>query len=342
MHSNSVTIDKVSEMAGVSKTTVSRYLNGKFEHMSDKTRDKIKAVIQELDYRPSPIARCLKSQKTGLIGVIVSDITNPVTVKLIKGIIDCATPEGYQVVTATSDETSAKEQKYIQSMFDRQVEGLIVVVANYNEYELLESLQEKGAKIVLADRPINKPIFDTVTTDNYAITRSAIKSLYNMGYDEVGLFSPNLLRSNVRLLRYNAFYDQSIAQGKNPDLFAYVIPRGTEDEYKKALADFMGKCKGKHVAAFASTPTAMLSLIEATHELGLAIPNDLGVLGFDNLHWSRLIFGGITVIEQPFYEVGFESAKMLIKRIKNEITEGPKYIELNSKLVLRNSTKVGG
>ena len=340
MQSNSVTIDKVSEVAGVSKTTVSRYLNGKFEHMSEKTRDKIKAVIQELDYRPSSIARCLKSHKTGLIGVIVSDITNPVAVKLIKGIIDHATQEGYQVVTATSDETSEKEQKYILSMTDRQVEGLIIVVADYNEYQLLEGLQAKGAHIVLADRPINKPIFDTVTTDNYAMTRRAIKTLYNMGYEEIGLFSPNLLKSNVRLSRHDAFIDQSKEQGKNPDRLTYVIPKGTEDEYKKALADFMNNHEGRRVAAFASTPAAMLNLIEATQELGLAIPKDLGVLGYDNLHWSKLICGGLTVIEQPFYEVGYESAKILIKRIKNQIEDAPIHVELSFKLILRNSTTI--
>jgi len=340
MQTSTVTIDKVSEVAGVSKTTVSRYLNGKYEHMSEKTKDRIKAVIEELDYRPSAIARCLKSSKTGLIGIIVSDITNPVTVKLIKGIIDYSTQEGYQVVTATSDETTAKERKYILSMMDRQVEGLIVVVADYNEYELLASLRAKGVNIVLADRPINKPIFDTVTTDNYAMTRHAIATLYSMGYEEVGLFSPNLLRSNVRLARRNAFYDQTKELGRNPDSLAYVIPSGSDDEYKKAIEDFIGRQAGKRVAAFASTPTSMLRLVEAALDLGLTIPDDLGVLGFDNLRWSRLICGGITVIEQPFYEVGYESAKMLIKRIKGEIENGPKYLELSSKLIIRNSTSI--
>ena len=335
-----VTIGTVSEVAGVSKTTVSRYLNGKYEHMSEETKNRIRAVIEELDYRPNTIARSLKSQKTGLIGVIVSDVTNPVTVQLIKGIIDYSTHEGYQVVTASSSEKPAKEREYILSMVDRQVEGLIVVVADYNEFDLLESLRAGGAHIVLADRTINKPIFDVVTTDNYAMTKHTIKTLYNLGFETVGLFSSDLLRSNVRLARYNAFLNQSREHIHNPDELAYIIPGDQEEGYKKSLADFMTKCAGKKAAAFATTPMAMLNLLGAAHELGLRIPEDLGVCGYDNLHWTRLISGGISVIEQPFYEVGIESAKMLINRIRNEIDNGPQYVELNAKLILRSSTKI--
>ncbi|MCL2404016.1 MAG: LacI family transcriptional regulator [Defluviitaleaceae bacterium] len=338
MKPNTVTIGKVSEVAGVSKTTVSRYLNGKYEHMSEETKNRIRAVIEELDYRPNSIARSLKSQKTGLIGVIVSDVTNPVTVQLIKGIIDYCSREGYQVVTASSNEKAEKEREYILSMVDRQVEGLIVVVADYNEFELLENLRASGAKIVLADRTINKPIFDVVTTDNYAMSKHAIKTLYDVGFDVVGLFSSELLKSNVRLARYNAFINQSREYIANPEAFAYVLQGDQEEGYRVSLADFMKKNAGKKVAAFASTPMATLNLLGAAHELGLKIPEDLGVCGYDNLHWTRLISGGISVIEQPFYEVGIESAKMLIKRIRNEIENNPQYVELSSKLILRNST----
>jgi len=335
-----VTIAEVSEVAGVSKTTVSRYLNGKYEHMSEKTKNRIRAVIEELDYRPNTIARSLKSQKTGLIGVIVSDVTNPVAVQLIKGIIDYSTEEGYQVVTASSSEKPAKEREYILSMVDRQVEGLIVVVADYNEFELLESLKAGGAHIVLADRTINKPIFDVVTTDNYTMTKHTVKTLYDLGFETVGLFSSDLLRSNVRLARYNAFINQSREHIPNPEDYAYVLRGNREEDYKNSLADFLAKTTGKKAAAFASTPMAMLNLLGAAHELDLKIPDDIGICGYDNLHWTRLISGGISVIEQPFYEVGYESAKMLIRRIKNEIEEGPQYVELNSRLVLRNSTKI--
>ena len=340
MKPGTVTIGKVAEVAGVSKTTVSRFLNGRYEHMSEETKSRITAVIEELDYRPNAIARSLKSQKTGLIGVIVSDVTNPVTLQFMKGIIDYSTQEGYQVVTASSNENPEKEREYILSMMDRQVEGLVVFIADYNEYSLLEALKAKGTNIVLADRTINKPVFDMVTTDNYSMTRHAIKTLYGLGFEVVGLFSSDLLRSTVRLKRYNAFLDQSGEHVNDPEDLVYILHDGMEKGCKKELADFMAKSTGKKAAAFATTPMAMLNLLGAAYELGLRIPEDIGVCGYDNLQWSRLISGGISVIEQPFYDVGTESAKMLIKRIRKEINDGPQYVELSSKLILRNSTKI--
>jgi len=333
-----ITIDVVSQMAGVSKTTVSRYLNQKYEHMSEKTKTKIKKVIEELDFRPSLIARNLKSQKTNLIGVIVSDITNPVTVRLIKGVIDQCTMEGYQVIIASSDEDISKEKEYIHSMVDRQVEGLVINVVNYNELSALETLSERGVKIVLADRTANKPIFDMVTTDNYEMTKDVINSLYNMGFEAVALFSSDLLRSNVRLARYSAFLNQSATYIQTPEELTYVFSKDCEEEYKTALADFVGKHKGQKVAVFATTPMALLYVLGAANELGLQIPEDIGVCGYDNLHWTKLIGGGISVVEQPFYEVGVESAKMLMQRIRGEADNGPRYMELKSKLILRNST----
>lgn len=340
MPQNNVTIDIVSKQAGVSKTTISRYLNGKYEHMSEKTKKRIAKVIADLDYRPNAIARSLKSQKTGLIGVIVSDIGNPVMVSLVKGVIDHCTQEGYQVVTASSDEKLEKEREYILSMVDRQVEGMIVNIVDYNEYELLEDLQQRGEKIVLADRIINKPLLDTVTTDNYNMSKMAVQELYKMGYDVVGFFSSDLRRSNVRLARYEAFLNQSAAYSEDPEALAHVFTEDSEASYKEALADFMEKHQNKAVAIFASTPMAMLNLLGAAHDLQLRTPEDFGVLGYDNLHWTKLIGGGISVIDQPFYQVGVESAKLLINRIGQEGNEPPKHVELKSKLVLRNSTEV--
>ena len=338
MQPDNITIDIVSKEAGVSKTTISRYLNGRYEHMSEKTKKRIEKVIAELNYRPNTVARSLKSNKTGLIGVIVSDIANPVIVSLIKGVIDYATQEGYQVVTASSDEEVTKEREYIMSMIDRQVEGLIVNIVDYNEFGYLENLQSRGAKIVLADRTINKPILDTITTNNYDATKAAIKNLYDMGYEVVGMFSSDLRRSNVRLSRFNAFLNQSTEFASNPLSLAHIFTEDNEEEYKKVLAKFMEKHAGKKVAIFASTPMSLLNLLGAAHELKLRTPEDFGVLGYDNLHWTKLINGGVSVIDQPFYTLGQESAKMLIKRINNELDGFPQYVELKSKIVLRNST----
>jgi len=337
-----VTIDIVSKKAGVSKTTVSRYLNGKFEHMSKKTRDRIKGVIEELNYRPNAVARSLKSKRSGLIGVIVSDISNPISVSLIKGVIDYCTTEGFQVLTASSDECKKKEREYLLSMVDRQVEGIVVNVVDFKGSETLDSLMSQGVNIVLADRIVESGLFDTVTTDNYDATRSAIKFLYNEGFEVVGYFSSDLLLSSVRKIRLKAFMDESIDHGSDPERLVYILPDDNEEECQRALVEFILQNRGKHLAVFASTPMALLSLLGAAQSLNLRVPRELGICGYDNLGWTKLIDGGISVVEQPFYDVGKESAKILINRIRNGMPEDEDkmYVELKSTLILRNSTKI--
>jgi len=308
--------------------------------MSEKTKLRIKDVIDELDYRPNILARNLKSKKSGLIGVIISDVTNPVMVHLISGIMDQCAKEGYQVITADSGENIQKEREYILSMVDRQVDGLIIDIVDYNEHSLLESLKEKGFNIVLADRTINKPCFDTVTTDNYEMSKSAVKTLYSMGYEAVALFSSDLLKSNVRLARYSAFVNQSELHIAEPERYVYTFRQDKEEDYKQALEDFISKNVGKKKAVFASTPMSLLNLLNAAYELNVNIPKDIGVCGYDNLYWTKLISGGITVIEQPFHEVGVESAKIILQRIRGELIDEPKYVELKSKLIVRNSTNL--
>ena len=335
---NNVTIETVSERAGVSKTTVSRYLNACYEHMSEKTRLRIKDTIEELGYRPNLLARNLKTKKTGLIGLIISDISNPITATLVKGITDYCVTEGYQVVTSSSDEKSKKEEEYILSMVDMQIDGFIIGLADYNDYAVLHDLKRRGVHIVLADRTISEDIFDTVTSNNYDISHNAIEKLYELGYERVALFSSELLKSRVRLSRYRAFLDSSAKHVERPMELCHIVEN--ESACIRALRDFMDEHKGFKKAIFASTPMALLNMLAAARELSIDIPKDLGLLGYDNLNWTRLISGGISVIDQPFYQVGLESARLLIQRMRGEYDGPPKYIELPSRLILRNSTKV--
>jgi len=340
MKNKNITIDIVSKEANVSKTTISRYLNGKFEHMSEETRERIKSVIDELEYRPNVIAQNLKSKKTGLIGVIVSDITNPFVSILIKGIIDVCTKEGYQVITASSNEIMEKEVEYIKSMIDRQVEGLIVNTTGNNE-DFLRSLKDKGIKVVLADRPMNQCVLDTVTTDNYEMTIKSIRSLYNCGFDKVALFSNQIFESNVRVARYNAFIKASKDYVDKPNSLIYILDNNTEEEYKKSLLDFINRYPNEKVAIFTVNGVTTLNLLKASKNLNLKAPEDFGLCGYDDWDWAKLIGNGISAVSQPSYDVGVESAKILIGRIKNHILQKkPMYVELKSKLILRGSTNM--
>ncbi|MGF7400656.1 LacI family DNA-binding transcriptional regulator [Thermoanaerobacterium thermosaccharolyticum] len=161
-----ITIDYVAKKAGVSKTTISRFLNGRYEYMSDATRENIKKVIEELNYRPNNLARSLKLNRSNLIGVLVSDIGNHFSSILVKGIEKVLKENGYNLIIASTDNDATKEREYILSLLDNNVDGLIINTAGGND-DFLIRLSKKGLPIVLADRSIKDTVFDTVVVNRY-------------------------------------------------------------------------------------------------------------------------------------------------------------------------------
>jgi LacI family kdg operon repressor len=133
MEKDMITISDVAKASGVSKTTISRYLNGKYEYMSQDTRKRIQTIIEELKYRPSNVAKTLKSNKSGLIGVIIADIASQFSSILLKGIGDVCKANGYQVMISNVDNDPEKEREYIQSLMDNRVEGIIVNTTGYDD-----------------------------------------------------------------------------------------------------------------------------------------------------------------------------------------------------------------
>lgn len=335
----SITIKEVAEAAGVSRTTISFYLNGKFQYMSQETREKIKNVIKELDYKPNSVAQGLKTKKSGLIGMIVADITNPFTSILVKGVNDECIEKGYQLLVLNTDNNSENERKYIKSILQRQVEGIIINATGDN-VDLLKELKNKGTKIVLADRTVEEDYFDSVTTNNEEITFSTIDMMYRNGFEEIGFFTYPMDVNSTRVKRFKSFIKVANKYNKKPEDYLYVIEN--PETMKEKVNEFVNKHKGKRKAVFVINGVVMLNLIQAVFELGLSIPNDIGICGFDDWGWNTVIGTGISAISQPSYEVGRKCAEILIQRISDEILEPESInIQLESQLILRGSTKIG-
>lgn len=334
----SITIKDVAEAAGVSRTTISFYLNKKFQYMSQETREKIKKVIEDLDYKPNSVAQGLKTKKSGLVGMIVADITNPFTSILVKGVNDKCIEKGYQLLVVNTDNNSENERKYIKSILQRQAEGIIINATGDN-VDLLKELQDKGAKIVLADRTVEDDYFDSVTTNNEEITFSTIDIMYKSGFDEIGFFTYPMNVNSTRVKRFKSFVKVANKYNKIPEEYLYVVKK--PEEMKQKVSEFVNKYKGKRKAVFVINGVVMLNLIQAVFELGLSIPNDIGVCGFDDWGWNTVIGSGISAISQPSYEVGSKSAEILIQRISGEILESkPINLKLRSQLILRGSTNI--
>ncbi|WP_378955194.1 LacI family DNA-binding transcriptional regulator [Pelosinus sp. sgz500959] len=333
-----ITITDVAKRAGVSKTTISRYLNGKFEFMSGESQKRIKDIIEELNFRPNKLARSLKSSKSGLIGVLIADISNPFSSVLVKGITDCCKEYGYNVVIANTDNDSEKEREYILSMIDQRVEGLIVNTAGENN-EFLQSIDNNHVPIILADRPVFPTMFDTVKTNDYQATIDTLQYLAREGFTRVGFFTEPINNIGTRNIRQQA-YRQVCSEVLDSEPQEYMIDSKDECGIENLVQTFLSTNVGQQNVIFTANGVTMLSVLGAIHRLGLSIPKDIAICGFDNWPWMELIGSGITAISQPFYDIGTECVKRVMFRLQDNSKSIPEIIELSNQLIIRGSTQL--
>lgn len=339
MKSTNITINEVAAKAKVSKTTISRYLNGKYEYMSAETKERIEKVIEELDYRPSNIARSLKSKNSGVIGCIIADIGSPFSSIVVKGINDVCNEAGYRVLFANTDNDPENEINSIQSLMDNKVDGLIINTTGFNDKYLID-LKKNGLNIVLADRCLkDRKLMDTVATDNYNATYKCIEFLYEQGYKKIAFFTQDMGANSTRYLRHDgykdALYNFYKIDGNN---YTYIVESNDGDKCDKEVMKFFNDCDGEAGAIFTVNGVTLLNVLNSINRMNIKISDDIGICGFDDWGWASLIPPGITTITQKSYECGVKAADMLIQRIKNSKESQPQYLELPAKLIIRGST----
>lgn len=336
-----VTIGHVAKEAGVSTTTVSRYLNGKFEFMSDETRATIKKVIEKMDYRPSNVARSLKAQRSGVVGCIIADITNPFSAYIVKGISDVCIKNGYQVLFANTDNEPEREIECIKSLLDNQLDGLIINTSGYVD-DYLINLHGQGVPIVMADRCLqDKFALDTITTENYNSTYESVEFLSSQGYDKVVFFTLKQEGNSTRKTRHEAYLDAVLKRYNvdgNKDTF--TIDENDTDKCRAHLRWLKTEYPTSEIAILAVNGITLLNVLHAIQEEDMVIAKDFGICGFDDWEWASLIGPGITTISQDSYKTGVESAKLLLSRIegKSIVQDKKEFREIPAKLTVRGST----
>ena len=308
-----LTIKDIALKANTSKTTVSFYLNGRFEKMSDDTRKRIEKVIEETNYSPNIMAQSLKSKKSRLIGVIVADITNPFSNNIVKGIDDIARKEDYQIIIGNSNIEYINEKKYIERMLDMGVDGFIIQPTM--EFDKLVTYIEKmGKKVVCVDRVSPNFKGKYVKNNNYDITFKAITQLYNKGYEEFIFISEDLNKSATRIERKNGFIDAIKLIGAN----SHILKVQGELSYTDLSKELMKYINiSKKVAIFSAHGRVLQKVFRAIKHIGLDVPNQVGIIGFDNWNWTIYASPSVTTIDQPTYQEGKHATKLLIDMIEN-------------------------
>ncbi|MED3513589.1 pectin utilization transcriptional regulator KdgR [Bacillus subtilis] len=329
------TIKDVAECAGVSKSTVSRYINGKIDAISPEKVKNIKKAIAELNYRPSKMAQGLKIKKSKLIGFVVADITNPFSVAAFRGVEEVCDQYGYSIMVCNTDNSPEKEREMLLKLEAHSVEGLILNATGENK-DVLRAFAEQQIPTILIDRKLPALKLDTVTTDNRWITKEILQKVYSKGYTDVALFTEPISSISPRAERAAVYQEMASVHNVNGLVRLHEIDVKDKEQLKAALRSFHKEMPEQKKAILALNGLILLKIISCMEELGLRIPQDIGIAGFDDTEWYKLIGPGITTIAQPSHDMGRTAMERVLKRIEGD-KGAPQTIELEAKVIMRKS-----
>ena len=333
-----VTIKEVAKKAGVSPSTVSRVLN-KTAVVKDSTRKKVLDAINLLDYRPNFLAQGLKEGKTKTIGIIIPNIRNPIYPVVTRGAEDAAKKFDYTVVLSNTDENTETEKQSIQNLRERWVDGLIIAPAG-KEIEHILELQRKGFPMVLIVRNLDIPV-NAVLIDNYRAAYDAVSFLIKTGHKRIAIIKGNQQLALYRD-RFNGYKQALIDSGIS---VANELITGDDSDSVQWSLDGYNAINGlltqgiQFDAVFATTDLRAIGAIRAIKDHQLKVPNDISVIGFDNLDFSSLIDPPLSTVSQPFYDIGARAVNKLIQLIEGETKIGNSLEIMPTELIIRKSTK---
>ncbi len=334
----SPTIYAVAKKAGVSISTVSRVINNS-SPVSDKLRKKVNEAIEKLNYQPNALAQSLIKAETRTVGLITPDISNPFFSLLAKGAEELAKIHNYSLILCNSNDDPKAETEYIDILLKKQVDGLIFTGTRCkNEY--INQLIEDQFPIVVVDREIEEGNdANLIFTNNKDGAYQATKYLTHLGHKDIAYIAgyPDVKTDKDRFEGYKkALEEASISFKKDLVIIGNYHWKDAYDSVKNLLK------KGKSFSAvFATNDLMAMGAIKALEEKNLKVPDDVSVIGFDDILFASIVNPPLTTVAQPTYQMGENAMRLLIDVIKKRITK-PRKVVLETRLIIRESCKRKG
>jgi LacI family transcriptional regulator len=329
---NRVTIKTVATKAGVSPMTVSRVLNG-HPHIADETRQNVVRVIKELGYVPDRYARTMRTNKTYTIAAVIPDITNPFYPEFERGIQDIADQLDYDLIVYNTDGDLEKERKTLRSLQANRVDGVIAVFFQMDDREV----QALDVPVVLlAPKPDTVPFFDTVYVDNVAAAQNAVEHLIERGHECIGMiagkkdtppYHSRMSGYRQALAAKGILFDELLVQSGD------FTERGGYQSMQQLLS--LDTCL---TAVFAANDLIAMGAMLAIREAGLSIPEDIAVVGFDDIPAARLVCPPLTTIRHNQSQLGCKAAELLFERLNEEAPDTCRAVEIPYELMVRGTT----
>lgn len=338
MSARRVTLRDVAKLAGVHPGTASRALNDDAVArglVNANTMAKVLKAAKQLNYQPDPAARSLKTRRSHTVGVLIPDLTNPLFPPIIRGIEDRLAQSGYVVLLGNSDNDAERERFVLDGMMSRRVDGLVLGTARRKD-KLIHEIRSHDLPVVLINRVVDDHTVPSVATDDVAGIRMAVSHLVSLGHKRIAhVAGPQDLSTGVG--RYRGF----MAEMENSSLEATEESIVFVDSFSivagfRACKDLLVR-NGDVTAIVAANDMLAIGCYQAIRDAGLSCPEDVSVVGFNDMMFTDLLLPPLTSVHFPHYQVGVEAAQMILERITDP-SALTKVLFLPPELVVRAST----
>jgi LacI family transcriptional regulator len=328
-------IHEVAKRAGVSAITVSRVVNNK-GNVSEETRHRVEAAIQELNYVPNALGSSLRSKRTQTLALVLPEITGPFFGNIARGVEDTANRLGYHVIMGNSDGSEAKLEEYLFFLTKKQVDGFLIVPASQH---VPKTLQQHNIPFVIIDGKVVEDPVDCVRSDSLGGAFQLTKHLLDLGHRHIVVVTgpehhPNAYERATGVIQ--AFEAAGLTERPQiywVDWLKYPVPEITYKYVRQAL-----RSKPRPTALFAATDNLLIASIRAIRDANLRVPEDISVVAFDDLPPSVLVEPYFTVAVQPTYKIGQNAVELLVMQLEDKELHEARNIVLPVEILLRKST----
>ena len=334
------TLRDVAQLAGVHPATASRALNPQTRPLvNTDTARKVLRAAESIGYQPNPIARSLKTARTSTVGLVIPDLTNPLFPPIVRGIENVLAEVGYSAWIVNTDHDPAREERQVESLRSRQVEGLIIATAR-RTHPLLVRLHHQGVRMVLVNRRVDELDLPAVTADDDAGVAMAVSHLAALGHTRIAhLAGP--MDTSTGVARARAFR-HAIRDHGLPDDPALIVEAGYWSETEGAIAlRTLLERDTRFTAIVAGNDLIALGCYDVFAELGIRCPGDISVVGFNDMPFLDKMNPPLTTVRIPQYEIGGEAARLLLDTI-DDPERHARSVLLPPSLVIRASTTAAG
>jgi DNA-binding LacI/PurR family transcriptional regulator len=331
------TLKDVAREADVSVSTVSRVFNDP-EKVRPDTRQRVREASEALDYKPSRVARRLRVQEgeANLLGLVIPDIQNPFFADVTRGVEDVARDQDYALILSNSDESPDKQRLAVDTLVTEEVDGVIVPPVSAEDPEV-RRLLDSGIAVVCVDRRIENERVDTIVSDNRQGAYDAVSHLIDLGHQRIAFIGgiPRISTSTERREGYEkALHDHDLPV--DPALIKEGDSRRERGTY---LTNDLLDLDDPPTALFTGNNLTTLGALAAINTRGLSVPDDVALVGYDDIPWAMALNPPPTVIDQPGYEMGRRATRILLNRLASP-DRSPTTVTLQPKLIVRQSCGV--